>query len=155
MHRFLQTILVPVDFSDLAVDVIQMSVNLAQAFNSKIRLIHVMSRQYPYYVGLEMGTEILQDIQVEDFEKLENDLKAMELFIREKGIEVSSALLEGKPVPEIIKESDRIEADLIIIGSETLGLFSRTFLGSVSEGVLRKAKCPVLIVQEREHTPSS
>lgn len=155
MHRFLQNILVPVDFSDLAVDVVQMSVNLAQAFNSTIRLIHVMSRRYPYYVGLEMGTEILQDIQVEDLEKLENDLSAMELFIREKGIEVSSALLEGKPVSEILKESDRIEADLIIIGSETLGLFSRTFLGSVSEGVLRKAKCPVLIVQEREPTPSS
>jgi nucleotide-binding universal stress UspA family protein len=151
MHRFLKTILVPVDFSDLAVDVIQMSINLALAFNSTIRLIHVMTRQYPYYVGLEMGTEILQDLQVEDLHKVENDLKSMEHFIQEKGIEVSSALLEGKTVNAIINESDRIEADLIVIGSETLGLFSRTFLGSVSEGVIRKANCPVLVVQEREH----
>ncbi len=150
MHRFLQTILVPVDFSDLAVDVIHMAANLATAFNSTIRLVHVTSRQYPYYVGLEMGPEVVQDIQTEDMHKLENDLKAMELFIRQKGIEVSSALLEGKKVNAIIGECDRIEADLIVIGSETLGLFSRTFLGSVSEGVLRKASCPVLIVQERE-----
>jgi nucleotide-binding universal stress UspA family protein len=84
-------------------------------------------------------------------DKVENDLKAMELFIKQKGIEVTSGLLEGKKVSAIIDESNRIEADLIVIGSETLGLFSRTFLGSVSEGVLRKASCPVLIVQEREN----
>ncbi|MDD5506803.1 MAG: universal stress protein [Bacteroidales bacterium] len=151
MHRFLQTILVPVDFSDLAVDVIQMATNLATAFNSTIRLVHVVARQYPYYVGLEMGSEVLQDIQTEDLDKVENDLKAMELFIKQKDIEVTSGLLEGKKVNAIIEESNRIEADLIVIGSETLGLFSRTFLGSVSEGVLRKASCPVLIVQERDN----
>ncbi|MBP6976910.1 MAG: universal stress protein [Bacteroidales bacterium] len=150
MHRFLQTILVPVDFSDLAVDVIQMASNLAKAFNSTIRLVHVTSRQYPYYVGLEMTSEVLQDIGTEDLHKLENDLKAMELYIKQKGIEVTSVLLEGKKVSAILEESNRIEADLIVIGSETLGLFSRTLLGSVSEGVLRKASCPVLIVQERE-----
>ncbi len=150
MHRFLQTILVPVDFSDLAVDVIQMATNFATAFNSTIRLVHVVTHQYPYYVGLEMGSEVLQEIQTEDMGKLENDLKAMELFIKQKDIPVSSALLEGKKVAAILEESNRIEADLIVIGSETLGLFSRTFLGSVSEGVLRKANCPVLIVQERE-----
>ncbi|HNS16588.1 MAG TPA: universal stress protein [Bacteroidales bacterium] len=150
MHRFLQTILVPIDFSDLAVDVIQMATNLAKAFNGSIRLVHVVSPQYPYYVGLEMSTEIIQDIEAEDMHKIENDLKAMELFIQQKDIEVSSVLLEGKKVSAIIEESERIEADLIVIGSETLGLFSRTFLGSVSEGVLRKASCPVLIVQERE-----
>ena len=154
MHHFLRTILVPVDFSDLAVDVIQMATNIALAFNSTIRLIHVISRQYPYYVGLEMGTEILHDLQTDDLHKLESDLRAMELFIQQRGIQVSSALLEGRKVTAILEECNRIEADLIVTGSETLGLFSRTFLGSVSDGVLRKASCPVLIVQERE-SPAS
>jgi nucleotide-binding universal stress UspA family protein len=150
MDQFLRTVLVPVDFSDLAVDVIQMAIKLAKAFDSTIRLIHVASRQHPYYVGIEMGTEIIQEIHNEEVQKMETDLQAMEQYIQQKGIDVSSSILEGKTVTTIIEESKRIEADLIIIGSETLGLFSRTFLGSVSEGVLRKANCPVLIVQERE-----
>jgi nucleotide-binding universal stress UspA family protein len=150
MDHFLRTILVPVDFSDLAVDVLQMAIRLAEAFGSSIRLIHVAGRQHPYYVGLEMGSDIIQEIHSEEVQKMETDLKAMEQYIQQKGIPVTSALLEGKTVSTIIEECRKIEADLIVIGSETLGLFSRTFLGSVSEGVLRKADCPVLIVQERE-----
>jgi nucleotide-binding universal stress UspA family protein len=37
--------------------------------------------------------------------------------------------------------------DLIIIGSSGRGGFDKVLLGSVSNGVMQKAKCPVLIIK--------
>jgi len=41
------------------------------------------------------------------------------------------------------------EADLIVVGARGLGGFGRLLFGSISENVLRAARCPVLIVKPR------
>jgi nucleotide-binding universal stress UspA family protein len=93
-------------FSDLAVDVIQMAIRLANAFDSTIRLIHVAGRQHPYYVGLEMGSDIIQEIHTEEIQKMETDLKAMEQYIQQKGIRVSSALLRVSRSPPSLRNAE-------------------------------------------------
>lgn len=145
----MKTILVPVDFSDLAISVIEMAAKIAGAFNSKIRLIHVLSSQ-PYYVGIEMGADVVQEVKKEERKRIENDIAAMEEYLRSKGLDVTSVIDEGKVINTILEECSHCDADLIVIGSKNLGVLSRTLLGSVSEGVLRKSPCPVLIVPYHE-----
>jgi len=145
----MKNILAPVDFSDLAVNVIEMAAKLALAFNSKLWIVHVMTKQ-PYFVGLEMGAEVVEEIKQEEVIRMQKDISAMEQYVIEKGIDAESLLLNGKVIQVIIDQSLITESDIIVIGSKNLGFFNRAFLGSISEGVLKKASCPVLIITDND-----
>jgi nucleotide-binding universal stress UspA family protein len=56
--------------------------------------------------------------------------------------------LEGLPVEEIVKFAEREKVDLIVMASHGRSGLRRLLMGSVAEGVMRKAKCPVLIVKQ-------
>jgi nucleotide-binding universal stress UspA family protein len=54
--------------------------------------------------------------------------------------------LEGIPVDLILSQAESLRVDLIVLGSHSRGPISHLFLGSVADGVLQRARCPVLIV---------
>jgi nucleotide-binding universal stress UspA family protein len=64
-----------------------------------------------------------------------------------RGLHARTELLQGNPVDEIVAYADTHEADLIVIGSRGHGAVVNALLGSVSRGVLREARRPVLIVR--------
>ncbi|HET9088306.1 MAG TPA: universal stress protein [Acidobacteriaceae bacterium] len=53
----------------------------------------------------------------------------------------------GKPATKILEGAKNWSADIIVIGSHGRGRVGSLLLGSVAEGVLRHASCPVLIVR--------
>jgi nucleotide-binding universal stress UspA family protein len=55
----------------------------------------------------------------------------------------------GNPADEIVAAAGDYETDLVVVGARGRGGVARLLLGSVSEKVLRDARCPVLIVKER------
>ena len=55
-------------------------------------------------------------------------------------------LREGHPAEEIIALAEELEVDLMVVGSRRMGRVKRLITGSVSEGVVHRASCPVLIV---------
>jgi nucleotide-binding universal stress UspA family protein len=56
---------------------------------------------------------------------------------------------KGAPAATILKEAEAHDGNLIVVGARGLGALKRTALGSVSESVLRHARCPVLVVRPR------
>lgn len=56
----------------------------------------------------------------------------------------------GEPAATICVVAERIDADVVVVGSHGRGFVSRVLLGSVSEHVLRHAPCPVLVVRHVE-----
>ena len=56
--------------------------------------------------------------------------------------------LEGGPVHEIVAFAEREHIDLIVMGSHGRTGLARLLMGSVAEGVARRAPCPVLIVKQ-------
>jgi nucleotide-binding universal stress UspA family protein len=56
--------------------------------------------------------------------------------------------MTGLPVAHILSFAEREHVDLIVIGSHGRTGFTRLLMGSVAEGVVRKAKCPVLVVKQ-------
>ena len=60
---------------------------------------------------------------------------------------VETARLEGEPVPEILVLADKLNADLIVVGSRGLSDLKGLLLGSVSHKVCQLAKCPCLTVR--------
>ena len=61
-----------------------------------------------------------------------------------EAVVVESAAVEG-----ILREAERSGADLVAVGWRGLGTARRLLMGSVSRGVVRGAKCAVLVVRRR------
>jgi nucleotide-binding universal stress UspA family protein len=58
------------------------------------------------------------------------------------------------PAEEIAQLAADVEADLVIVGTHGRRGVSRLVLGSVAEGVVRLAPCPVLVVRKKALPPS-
>jgi nucleotide-binding universal stress UspA family protein len=56
----------------------------------------------------------------------------------------------GEPATAIARAAKDWPADMIVIGSHGRGGLRRALLGSVAEGVMRQASCPVLVVRGKE-----
>jgi nucleotide-binding universal stress UspA family protein len=59
-------------------------------------------------------------------------------------------LLRGPPIDAILDLCEELRPGLVIVGSRGLGPVRRMFVGSVSEGVVHHARCPVLVVRGGE-----
>jgi len=59
-------------------------------------------------------------------------------------VEVASHVHDGQPVPTLVEESTA--QYLLVVGKRGLGQVAGTVLGSVSQGVLHNATCPVAVV---------
>jgi nucleotide-binding universal stress UspA family protein len=57
----------------------------------------------------------------------------------------------GKPAAEILALASEVGADLIFVGSHGKTGVERVLLGSVSERVVREAKCPVLVARPKTY----
>ena len=141
----MKKILVAIDFSDTTNHVIVKAVELKKAFDAEMFILHteppeifIPSEEMPY----EYMAEIIK-------RNAENDRRYL-LDIRDKlaneDIEVHCMLVDGPPVEVILREALEYDADLIVLGSHEHGRFYHALFGSVREGIIHRAKCPVLVV---------
>ena len=64
-------------------------------------------------------------------------------------VEISGEVVDGYADDELARLSE--EVDLLVCGSRGRGPIGQVMLGSVAAGVLRKARCPVLVVPRGAH----
>ena len=144
-------LLVAVDFSTVSEKTYKKAAELAKAFSAKLWLLHI-AEPGPGATALKAGPVSVREDQAEQYHREHRELREIADTIRADGIDTSALLVQGPTVEMILKEADRLEADMIILGSHGMGAMYRLLVGSVSEGVLRKATCPVLIVPTHNRT---
>ncbi len=66
-----------------------------------------------------------------------------------KRIQLVESFLLGDPAEKIAEEATRFSADLIVMGSRGRTALAGLFLGSVTNGVLKSTKIPVLILRDQ------
>lgn len=64
--------------------------------------------------------------------------------------DVSERVEVGAAWSQILRVAEEMDADLIVMGAHTRGALGRMFFGSTASHVVRRAACPVLIVQEKK-----
>lgn len=66
---------------------------------------------------------------------------------RSAGADATGLAWDGEPGETIVDAAQAEGADLIVVGTHDRGAVGRLFLGSVSDYVVRHARCPVMVVR--------
>jgi nucleotide-binding universal stress UspA family protein len=153
-----EKVLVPLDGSEHSERALTTSIQIAKKFRGTITLVHVYSvtaapmiipepaTLTPGGVPVVTSAEVSKMIEAarESGNKI---LKEGEQKAKSAGVKVETALKEGNTVQEIVKAAKEGQSDLIVIGARGIGKIREFLMGSVSEGVIRHASCPVLVVK--------
>jgi nucleotide-binding universal stress UspA family protein len=80
----------------------------------------------------------------------ERQLEEARSYLEGRGIVAEIAATIGEPVDEILEVARLRDADLIVVGTHEPGVLRRLFRGSVSDGIVHKAHCDVLVVHPEQ-----
>ena len=138
-----QNIIVPFDGSDNAQKALKVAIEMAEKYKESIILINVQSEFNTLNTQRFFNDSDIRDYQQSLYEEaIAPGLRILE----EAKIEFDAKLLIGIPKNEICKEAAVQHARYIVIGSRGYSAFVGSVLGSVSQGVLHLADCPVMVV---------
>lgn len=73
----------------------------------------------------------------------------------DRDVPVTTDVIDGIPVREILEYADEVDADVIVMGTRGRGGISRMMLGSVTDGVTRHTTRDVLVVGDGDASNES
>lgn len=137
--------LVGIDFSGSADQVVGKAAELATALAAKVWLLHVAAPD-PAFAGFEAGPQTVRDSVSDAFHAEHSRIQQMADRLRKDGLDATALLVQGATVETILKEATKLEADMIVVGSHGHFTLQHLLGGSVSKGVLHRSECPILVV---------
>jgi nucleotide-binding universal stress UspA family protein len=151
----IENILCPVDFSEFSRHSLQHGVQLARWFSATLNVLYVYAPPaapppvlfggLPGPVAIEPLPELT--VSPERFhEEITGRLMAFAASVDMSGVQTQIRARSGSPVRGILDEMAAANSNLIVIGTHGHSGFDRWALGSVTEKILRKARCAVLTV---------
>lgn len=142
-------ILIPLDGSELAEKAIDEAKGLCPG-QGELVLMQVVRLPLPVMtpeVGMSMPVIDMDDLNAEALAYLNSWVEKLE----EEGFRASAAVVEGDNVADAItKYAAENDINLIVQSTHGRGGLSRLVFGSVSEGVLRQAPCPVMFIRSND-----
>ena len=145
----MEKILVPFDGSGYSQKAYEKALEIAEKFGSKILVVSVLQSKAAETAGVSL--ERMQEIQDEEKDTATTMLKNLESQATAKNISFHmEVIINPSSADGIVTFAEKHNADLIVIGSHGRTGFRKIVLGSVANGVLAQAKCPVLITKGTE-----
>ena len=132
-----KTILAPTDFSDLSAAGVRYASRLAKETGAELVVFNVVLVDESNAIDKRELAE--HKVRLEEFVTDQLADEARELKIRK-------AVAGGQPFNAIVDCAESEHADLIVMSSHGRSGLSRMLIGSVTDKILRGARCPVLVV---------
>lgn len=138
-------ILAAIDLSAATDKVLEAARQSASLAAAELWLLHVVEPE-PAFVGFDPGPQTVRDQVAQKVHKEHEALQRHAAALRDSGIKTTGLVVQGPTSDTILREAEKLGTDLIVVGSHGHGAMYQMLVGSVSEGVIRGAKCPVLVV---------
>ncbi|WP_456397811.1 universal stress protein [Desulfurobacterium sp.] len=151
-------VLYATDFSPLAEYALKIVKKLKSAGTEEVVIVHVVDSRT---TALPDGADLIERKAEFAFELPENEarhlyelidkVRSIEGDLKKKGFKTRIYLIAAPDTSKTILEVEEKEkADVIVLGAHGKSLLARLILGSVSLEIVRKAKCPVLLVKKKD-----
>jgi nucleotide-binding universal stress UspA family protein len=130
----LLNMLVCIDGSEHSVNALDYAIKLGEKMDSRITLMNVQDPQ-------------LREVSPKTAEELADQILSRAIHaIKRTGLKIEKKVDFGVPQEMIVEAAEKGGHDLIVLSSIGLGTLRRFLLGSVSDDVINKARCSVLVV---------
>jgi nucleotide-binding universal stress UspA family protein len=127
------------------------AIRLANSADCELHLVYVERLpRYPAYAPISvrhLEWELQEGAEREGLERLWE----LDRRIRIAGGTVAGAHLRiGEVAEEVVGLAEELEVDLIVVGTRGRSVIRRALMGSVSDSVVRHARCPVVVARSQE-----
>jgi nucleotide-binding universal stress UspA family protein len=150
----LSHILCPVDLSEASTHAIEQATAIAGWYHAKVTVLHVHVPRPPlaldpYGVGAPPVPGSAEMVRVREA------ARAAAAPAIDAKLDVEIVVEVGDPTAEILARAGRIGTGMLVMGTHGASGFQHLVLGSVTEKVLRRARCPVLTVPPRMYAAAA
>ena len=127
------------------------AIRLANSADCELHLVYVERvPRYPVYAPISarhLEWELHEDAERAGLERLWE----LDRSVRIAGGTVAGAHLRiGEVAEEVVGLAEELEIDLIVVGTRGRSVIGRALMGSVSDSVVRHARCPVVVARSHE-----
>ena len=143
------TVLAALDLDRTTPDVLREARLWTRRLGAELFLIHVADPD-PDFIGYGAGPESVRLAVAHKFTRAPQRIEVLATELRKEGFVATTALLmQGATAETILREADRLGADVILMGTRARGALRSLLLGSVSKAVVADSTRPVLLVPPR------
>jgi len=139
-----KNILIPHDGSSHSKHAFKIALDMAKKYNSKLSLVTVLDTSTGHWAHSSLWDKALggaRTLVSKEFESFESAAKKAKVSFHSEIIESHSI------TKTIVSYSKSKKIDLIVLGAHGITGWDKLILGSVSESVVHRVRCPVLIVR--------
>jgi nucleotide-binding universal stress UspA family protein len=138
-----KNILVPHDGSSHSKHAFKVALDIAKKYNSKLSMITILDTSgywgHPALWDKAMGGA--KTLVAKEFEAFESSAKKPKVSFH-------SEIIENHSITKaIVSYSKSKKIDLIVMGAHGMTIWDKLTLGSITDGVMHRVRCPVLIVR--------
>jgi nucleotide-binding universal stress UspA family protein len=143
-----KSILIPVDGSPCSDKALTEGAELAKTLGANVVVLYIMQNPVVLYGA---GDAVAYQDELYDGlrKQAEAVLEKAKKIVRQNVSNVQTLLFEGTHPTDVIL-SEHLNHDLVVMGTHGRKGMGRWLMGSVAEGVLRRAQKPCLIVHSNE-----
>ena len=145
----IQNIIVPIDFSKMSVQAIQIAKQLARRFGASIHLAHVRHLNYATDFVAPAPPSVPFSFMTYEQVGEQTALKELKKVASECGVSSATCdVLSGAPpFDEICRLAQTVPADLVVMPTHGRTGLKHVFLGSTAERIVQHSSCPVLVTR--------
>ena len=138
-------LLVCVDLSESTQIIVKRIEKLAKSLSARVWLLH-NAQPAPDTVEFKVDPLAARESLAKKFHAEHRGIQELAERMRKAGIETKALLVHGDTVETILQEAKDVKADMIVVGSHGRGAMFQLLVDSVSKGVLRNSRIPVLVI---------
>lgn len=148
-----KNIILAIDGSEVSNCAIEEIIKLSKDQDINLRIIHVVDESI-YSSGFDLDYASLLKLAIEEgqdiLDKATKKIEAQSTIVVDKQL-LELKQLRGRVAEIIVKEAKKWPADLLVVGTHGRRGFSRFFLGSVADNIIRIATVPILLIRGSAH----
>jgi len=152
----LERILICLDGSELAEQILPYATQEALAFKAELVLLQVVPEPVTFSPGIPgagpvpVQTETMIEVAKQASSGAKDYLEELAAPLREQGINVETVAIIGRAGQMIVDYATRNSIDLITIATHGRSGLGRAVFGSVADHVLRRSGLPILLIRPQE-----